>query len=71
MGAFSSGLILFGCSLIYGYTGTTNFEDLARLTLGMDFNSMSFAFIGGLLFLSTGLFFKLAAAPFHMWSPDV
>lgn len=71
MGAFSSGLILFGCSLIYGYTGTTNFEDLGRITLGMDYNSMSFAFIGGLIFLSTGLLFKLAAAPFHMWSPDV
>jgi NADH-quinone oxidoreductase subunit N len=77
VGAFGSGLLLFGASLIYGSTGTTNFEDLGRLCLGL--GSMSsimgdpqwYALMGGIIFLSAGLLFKLAAAPFHMWSPDV
>lgn len=71
IGAFSSGLFLFGASLIQGQTGSTNFEDLGRLTLGMDWNSKSLAQMCGLSFVSTGLLFKLAAAPMHAWSPDV
>jgi len=72
LGAFSSGLILFGSSLIYGFSGTTNFEDLARLLSGLSSSSLSVqAIFLGLSFLAAGLLFKLAAAPFHMWSPDV
>ena len=73
LGAFASGLILFGSSLIYGFTGATNFEHLSNLFL--DSNQI---FINGIsaieisiTFLAVGFLFKLAAAPFHMWSPDV
>ena len=70
LGALSSGFLLFGMSLIYGVTGTTHFEEMSSLLFTN--TSLSFyGFIVGLLFLSSGLFFKLAAAPFHMWSPDV
>lgn len=73
LGAFSSGLLLFGISLIYGSTGTVNFEDLSRLLLGssQDLSRLSTGLLGGLIFISVGLVFKLAAAPFHMWIPDV
>jgi NADH-quinone oxidoreductase subunit N len=77
LGAFSSGLILFGSSYIYGLTGSLNFTDLSILLDGLTFES-SFNFFSTLdglkifiLFIITGLLFKLAAAPFHMWSPDV
>lgn len=69
VGALGSGLLLFGSSLIYGELGTTNLEDIGRLTLGL--GDASFALQSGLVLLSAGLLFKLAAAPFHMWSPDV
>lgn len=74
LGAFSSGLLLFGISLIYGSTGTVNFEDLGRAYLMVDsFDStgVSVGLLGGLFFVSVGMLFKLAAAPFHMWIPDV
>jgi NADH-quinone oxidoreductase subunit N len=77
LGAFSSGLILFGSSYIYGLTGSLNFTDLSILLDGFTFESKldSFSTLDGLkifiLFIVTGLLFKLAAAPFHMWSPDV
>jgi NADH:ubiquinone oxidoreductase subunit 2 (subunit N) len=98
LGAFSSGILLFGCSLIYGLSGITNFEELMKLisgggegpeasTLGsrlpwdkdlggspsfgplpeMEF----FGIILGILFVLVGFLFKLHAAPFHMWCPDV
>lgn len=76
IGAFSSGLLLFGCSLIYGFAGTTNLEDLSRLLVEDSpwrFREFSekYRLMAGVLFLSVGMLFKLAAAPFHMWSPDV
>jgi NADH-quinone oxidoreductase subunit N len=73
LGAFSSGLLLFGSSLIYGFTGTTNFEDLALLSTGLygTSTSLSQGVVVGLTFVGAGLLFKMAAAPFHMWSPDV
>jgi len=77
LGAFSSGLILFGSSYIYGLTGSLNFTDLSILLDGLTFENSfnSFSTLDGLkifiLFIITGLLFKLAAAPFHMWSPDV
>ena len=100
-GAFSSGWILFGSALIYGFTGTTSLEDLGNLlrsispslssvgvagdgSLGGDgaaslrnylFGGSSFLGLEGVIlgriFIRVGLFFKLAAAPFHLWAPDV
>ena len=69
VGAFSSGLLLFGCSLIYGFTGTTSYEELARLVSHTDMSSMGLW--AGLIFVSVAILFKLTAAPFHMWAPDV
>ncbi len=71
LGAFSSGLILYGSSLIYGFLGTTNFENIATLLCGLenDYNSIGLKI--SIVFIAIGLLFKLAAAPFHMWSPDV
>lgn len=74
LGAFSSGLLLFGSSLIYGFTGLTNFEDIAKVFTGINGVTDPVAYSGvsiGILFLSVALLFKVAAAPFHMWSPDV
>jgi len=74
LGAFSSSLILFGSSLIYGFTGTTNFGDLSSILIGVNsINVLSGSRIleVAIIFLGVGLLFKLAAAPFHMWSPDV
>jgi proton-translocating NADH-quinone oxidoreductase chain N len=75
LGAFSSGLLLFGSSLLYGFTGTTNFEDLAVISTGLwafpGGSGLSQGVVVGLVFVGAGLLFKMAAAPFHMWSPDV
>jgi len=73
LGAFSSGLLLFGSSLIYGFTGTTNFEELALLSTGLHGSSSFLAngLLVGMIFVGSGLLFKMAAAPLHMWSPDV
>ena len=74
LGAFSSGLLLFGISMIYGFTGLTNFEELAKLLTGINgmVNSVTYnGILVGILFLTVSLLFKVAAAPFHMWSPDV
>jgi proton-translocating NADH-quinone oxidoreductase chain N len=73
LGAFSSGLLLFGSSLIYGFTGTTNLEVLAVLATGAGGSSpfLGQGLVVGALFLGSGLLFKVAAAPLHMWSPDV
>ena len=81
LGAISSGFLLFGSSLIYGFTGTTNFEVLTKLFCGFPVNFAEIispsillvnkGIIFGIIFIISGLLFKLAAAPFHMWSPDV
>jgi proton-translocating NADH-quinone oxidoreductase chain N len=73
LGAFSSGLLLFGMSLLYGFTGTTNFGELAVICTGV-YNSPNLLYNGivlGTLFVGSALLFKMAAAPLHMWSPDV
>jgi NADH-quinone oxidoreductase subunit N len=66
LGALSSGMLLYGCSLIYGFTGTVSFSGIARAAseggVGLTF---------GLVFLFAGLCFKVSAVPFHMWTPDV
>ena len=68
LGALSSGLLLYGASLVYGYTGTTNF---ARIADVIEAEGVSLGLTFGLVFLSAGLAFKISAAPFHMWTPDV
>jgi len=68
LGALSSCLLLYGASLIYGFTGATRFDDIARAAMAADNNA---GLIVGLVFLISGLAFKVSAAPFHMWTPDV
>lgn len=67
LGALSSGLLLYGASLIYGFAGSTRFEVIAEAVQGGAGNGVLF----GLVFLICGLAFKVSAAPFHMWTPDV
>lgn len=69
LGALSSGMLLYGASLIYGYTGTTSFTGIAAATQGATAQSLGLIF--GLVFLLVGLAFKISAVPFHMWVPDV
>nr|YP_010338882.1 NADH dehydrogenase subunit 2 [Bangia atropurpurea]UNJ18849.1 NADH dehydrogenase subunit 2 [Bangia atropurpurea] len=73
LGAFSSVLLLLGISLLYGVTGLTNFGDLSKFFLSMsalNIPSINIALLGT-VFIEAALFFKVSAAPFHMWSPDV
>jgi NADH-quinone oxidoreductase subunit N len=70
LGAFSSGLILYGFSLIYGVTGSTNLTDLKNFCLNVSFEGSNVLEIA-IIFLMAGFLFKIAAFPFHMWSPDV
>ena len=67
LGALSSGLLLYGASLIYGFAGSTRFHDIALAVHAGAGNGVLF----GLVFLICGLAFKVSAAPFHMWTPDV
>ncbi len=69
LGALSSGLLLYGCSLIYGFTGTTQFAVLAERFISLD--TVPVGLVAGLVFLAAGLAFKISAVPFHMWTPDV
>jgi NADH-quinone oxidoreductase subunit N len=73
LGALASGLLLYGCSLIYGFTGTLSFDGLAQIfRAGAEAGTpISTGVLIGLVFLAAGLAFKLAAVPFHMWTPDV
>ena len=66
LGALSSGLLLFGISYIYGFTGNTNFNLIA-----VNYNSESLGLLIGVVFVCAGLAFKVSAVPFHMWTPDV
>jgi NADH-quinone oxidoreductase subunit N len=67
LGALSSGMLLYGASLIYGFTGTVNFASIAKAT-GQGTN---LGLIFGLVFMFVGFCFKISAVPFHMWTPDV
>jgi NADH-quinone oxidoreductase subunit N len=69
LGALASGTLLYGASLIYGFAGTTNFVELARLLTGG--TAPSTGLIVGIVFVAVGLAFKCSAVPFHMWTPDV
>jgi NADH-quinone oxidoreductase subunit N len=66
LGALSSGMLLYGASLIYGFTGTVNFAGIALAA-----TEPSPGLVFGLVFLFAGLCFKISAVPFHMWTPDV
>ncbi|MEI6558455.1 MAG: NADH-quinone oxidoreductase subunit NuoN [Rhodospirillaceae bacterium] len=69
LGALASGLLLFGASLIYGFTGSTNFDKIAH-GLAQEHRAGAGVVIG-MVFMAAGLAFKVAAVPFHMWAPDV
>ncbi|HZD92248.1 MAG TPA: NADH-quinone oxidoreductase subunit NuoN, partial [Pseudolabrys sp.] len=67
LGALSSGMLLYGASLVYGFTGTISFVGIAKATHA----GASIGLIFGLVFLFVGFCFKISAVPFHMWTPDV
>jgi NADH-quinone oxidoreductase subunit N len=73
LGSFSSALLLFGISLLYGCTGTTNFDNFYLLFSEIGYeNTLLISLIKkALMCIAAAFFFKIAAAPFHMWSPDV
>ena len=66
LSALASGLLLYGCSLIYGFTGSTNFEIIST-----NLNEANIGAVFGIVFIVVGLAFKVSAVPFHMWTPDV
>ncbi len=70
LGALASGMLLFGVSLVYGFSGTTNFALLAQL-LGAEDYQLTAGLAVGLVLILVGLCFKISAVPFHMWTPDV
>jgi NADH-quinone oxidoreductase subunit N len=67
LGALSSGMLLYGASLVYGFTGTVNFAGIAKATQA----GAGLGLIFGLVFMFAGFCFKVSAVPFHMWTPDV
>ena len=67
LGALASGILLFGMSLLYGFTGSTSFSAIGAALSG----EISLGMIFGIVFVLSGLAFKMSAAPFHMWTPDV
>jgi NADH-quinone oxidoreductase subunit N len=66
LSALASGLLLYGCSFIYGFTGSTNFEIISA-----NLNDANTGAVFGIVFIIVGLAFKVSAVPFHMWTPDV
>ncbi len=66
LSALSSGLLLYGCSLVYGFSGSTNFTYISYTSY-----NIGYGVIFGLVFIIVGLAFKISAVPFHMWAPDV
>lgn len=69
LGALSSGMLLYGAGLIYGFTGATGFDLIGERVAAME--TPSLGLVVGIVFLLSGLAFKVSAAPFHMWTPDV
>ena len=68
LGALSSGMLLYGCSLVYGFAGSTGFDELVA---ELSDDTPAVGLIVGLVFVASGLAFKISAVPFHMWTPDV
>ena len=68
LGALSSGLFLYGASLVYGFSGTTSFSGISSV---IEAEGMSTGLLFGMIFLIVGIAFKVSAVPFHMWTPDV
>ncbi len=68
LGALSSGMLLYGASLVYGFTGTVNYAGIAAAVQG---GKPGLGLIFGIVFVAAGLAFKISAVPFHMWTPDV
>ncbi len=68
LGALSSGMLLYGASLVYGFTGQTGFAEIAQALAN---NGSSLGIVFGLVFILAGMAFKISAVPFHMWTPDV
>ena len=66
LSALSSGLLLYGCSLIYGFSESTNFDQILNNS-----NEFKYGLVFGIVFILVGLSFKISAVPFHMWAPDV
>ncbi|WP_127089742.1 NADH-quinone oxidoreductase subunit NuoN [Aquabacter cavernae] len=66
LGSLSSGMLLYGASLLYGFTGTVNFDGIAKAA-----TSPTLGLVFGIVFVMAGLCFKVSAVPFHMWTPDV
>ncbi len=66
LSALSSGLLLYGCSLVYGFSSSTNFDIISN-----QLNSNEYVLTFGIVFILVGLAFKISAVPFHMWAPDV
>jgi len=71
LGALASGILLYGISLLYGFTGTTSFDGIARAFAVPAEQGIGVARLFGLVFVFVGLAFKISAVPFHMWTPDV
>nr|YP_008080914.1 NADH dehydrogenase subunit 2 [Butomus umbellatus]AFY16537.1 NADH dehydrogenase subunit 2 [Butomus umbellatus] len=72
LGAFPSGILLFGCSMIYGSTGATHFDQLAKILTGYEITSArSSGIFMGILSIAVGSLFKITAVPLHMWAPDI
>jgi NADH-quinone oxidoreductase subunit N len=67
LGALSSGMLLYGASFVYGFTGSVSYEEIAKAAQG----PQGLGVIFGLVFVMAGLAFKISAVPFHMWTPDV
>jgi NADH-quinone oxidoreductase subunit N len=68
LGSLSSGMLLYGISLIYGFTGSTEFSVIASVVKG---SGVTIGLVFGIVFMLAGLAFKISAVPFHMWTPDV
>lgn len=71
LGALASGILLYGISLVYGFSGTTLFVDIAQAYAGDVGGDRSLGLLFGLVFVFAGIAFKMSAVPFHMWTPDV
>jgi len=71
LGALSSGMLLYGASLVYGFTGTVSFAGIAKAASQGHTGAAGLGLVFGLVFLFAGFCFKISAVPFHMWTPDV